>query len=53
MSFKSNTDSTSYLELPNTENVSFSKGYVRLVLAILMVRFYNLLLPFCLVSLSY
>ena len=26
-SFKSNTDSTSHLELPYTENVSLSKGY--------------------------
>ena len=35
-SFKSNTDSTSHLELPNTENVSLSKGYARLILAILI-----------------
>ena len=25
-SFKSNTDKTSHLELPNTENVSFNSG---------------------------
>ena len=35
--FKSNTDNTSHPELPNTENVSFSKGYAKLSLAI--VRF--------------
>ena len=29
-SFKSNTDSTSHLELPNTDNVSLSRGYARL-----------------------
>ena len=29
-SFKSNTDSTSHLELPNTENMSLSKGYARI-----------------------
>ena len=27
---KSNTDNTSHLELPNTENVSFNKGYAKL-----------------------
>ena len=32
------TDNTSHLELPNTENVSFNKGYTRLFLAILMFR---------------
>ena len=37
-SFKSNTNSTSHLELPNTENVSLSKGYAKLFLAILMFR---------------
>ena len=31
-SFRSNTDSTSHLELLNTENVSFSKGYAKLFL---------------------
>ena len=36
-SFDPNTDSTSNLELPNTENVSLSKGYARLFLAILML----------------
>ena len=30
-SFKSRTDNTSHLELPNTENVSLSKGYANLV----------------------
>ena len=38
VSFKSNTDSTSHLELPNTENVSFSKGYAKLFLAILTFK---------------
>ena len=37
-SFKSQTDSTSNLELPNTENVSLSKGYAKLFFAILMFR---------------
>ena len=27
VSFKSNTDNTLHLELPNTENVSFNKAY--------------------------
>ena len=38
VSFKCNTDSTSHLELPNTENVSFSKGYAKFYIAILMSR---------------
>ena len=37
-SFKSNTHSTSHLELPNTENISFSKGYAILFLVILTFR---------------
>ena len=37
-SFKSRTDSTSHLELPNTENVSLSKGYAKLIFAILTFR---------------
>ena len=37
-SFKSNTDSTSHVELSNTENVSFSKGYAKLFLAILTFK---------------
>ena len=37
-SFKSRTDDTSHLELPNTENVSLSKGYAKLFFAILMFR---------------
>ena len=37
-SFKYNTESTSHQELPNTENVSLSKGYARLFLAILIFR---------------
>ena len=35
---KSKTDSTSYLELPNTENVSLSNGYARLFFAVLTFR---------------
>ena len=34
-SFRSKTDSTSHLELPSIKNVSLSKGYTRLSLAIL------------------
>ena len=34
-SFRSKTDSTLHLELPNIGNVSLSKGYARLFLAIL------------------
>ena len=37
-SFKSNTDSTSHLELPNVVNVSFTSGYAKLFLAILVFR---------------
>ena len=37
-SFRSNTDNTSHLELPNTENVSLSKGYAKLFFAILKFR---------------
>ena len=37
-SFKSRTDSSSYLELPYTENMSLSKGYAKLFFAILMFR---------------
>ena len=37
-SFKSKTDSTLHLELPNMENVYLSKGYARLFLAILMFK---------------
>ena len=33
--FKSNTESASHLQLPNTENVSLSKGYAKLFLALL------------------
>ena len=31
-SFRSNTDNTSHFELPNTENVSLTKGYTKLFL---------------------
>ena len=34
-SFKSRTDNVSHLELPNTENISLSKGYAKLFFAIL------------------
>ena len=37
-SFRSRTDSTSHLELPNTENVSFSKGDARLFFVILTFK---------------
>ena len=37
-SFKSRTDNTSLLELPNTENVSLIKGYARLYFAILTFK---------------
>ena len=37
-SFKSSTDNTSHLELPNTENVSLSKGYAKLFFAILIFK---------------
>ena len=37
-SFKSNTDMTSHLELPNNENVSFNKGYAKLFFAILVFK---------------
>ena len=36
--FKSNTYNMSHLELPNTENVAFNKGYAKLFLAILTFR---------------
>ena len=36
--FKSRTDSTSHLELRNTENVSLNKGYAKLFFAILMFK---------------
>ena len=36
-SFKSNTDNTSHMELHNTEDVSFNKGYAKLFLAVLYV----------------
>ena len=32
------TDNTSHLELPNTENVSLSKGYAKLFFAILTFK---------------
>ena len=35
VSFRSRTYSTSHLELPNTKNVSLSKGYAKLFFAIL------------------
>ena len=38
MDFKYNTDSTSHLELPNTENVPFGKGYAKLFLAFLTFK---------------
>ena len=34
VSFKSQTDRTSYAELPNTGNVSFSSGYAKFLFAI-------------------
>ena len=37
-SFKSNTDITSHLELPNSENVSLNKGYAKLFFAILVFK---------------
>ena len=37
-SFKSKTDNTSHFELPNTENVSLTKGYAKLFLAILTFK---------------
>ena len=37
-SFKAKTDSTSHLELHNSENVSLSKGYAKLFFAILIFR---------------
>ena len=37
-SLKPSTDNTSHLELPNTENVSLSKGYAKLFLAILTFK---------------
>ena len=37
-SFKSSTDITLHLELPNIENVSMSKGYANLFFAILTFR---------------
>ena len=37
-SIKSRTDNTSYPELPNTENVSLSKGYAKLFFVILMFK---------------
>ena len=37
-SFKLNTRSTLHLELPNTENMSLSKGYARIDLATLKSR---------------
>ena len=46
VSFKSRTDSTSYLELPNTEKISFSKGYAKLFFAILTFKCINLSLLF-------
>ena len=36
---KSNIDNNSHLELPNIENVSFSNGYAKLILAILMFKY--------------
>ena len=36
--FKSRTDKTSQLELPNTENVSLSKGYAKLFFGILAFK---------------
>ena len=37
-SFKSRTDNTSHLELPNIENVSLSKRYAKLFFAILTFK---------------
>ena len=37
-SFKSRPNNTSHLELPNTENVSLSKGYAKLFFAILTFK---------------
>ena len=37
-SFKSRTDDTLHLELPNTENLSLSKGYAKLFFDILMFK---------------
>ena len=36
--FKSDTESTSYLEFPRTENVSLTNGYARLFFAILTFK---------------
>ena len=36
--FKSNTESTSHFELPNTENESLTNGYAKLFLAILTFK---------------
>ena len=38
VSFKSRTDNTTHLELPDTKNVSLSKGYAKLYFAILTFR---------------
>ena len=38
MSFRSSTDSTSHFELPNTENLSLTKGYAKLVFVILTFK---------------
>ena len=37
-SFKSNTDRTSHLELPNTENLFFNNGQAKLFFAILTFK---------------
>ena len=37
-SFKSRTDNASHLELPNTGNISLSKGYAKLIFAILTFK---------------
>ena len=38
VSFRSRTDNTSHLELPNTENVFLSKGHAKLFFAILTFK---------------
>ena len=37
-SFKPRTDNTSHLDLPNTENVTLSKGYAKLFFTILTFK---------------
>ena len=38
VSFESNTERTSHLELPSTENVSLTNGYAKLFFAILSFK---------------